>query len=108
MLFRSITNTGDVDGDEVAMLFVKPPPKPAGVTGERPWKELKSFARVSVPAGQTVTAQLPLRIRDLRRWEGAESGRWIVDSGEYTILVGKNADDAETSTLVGTVMIEGD
>ncbi len=103
-----ITNTGDVDGDEVAMLFVKPPPKPAGVTGERPWKELKSFARVSVPAGQTVTAQLPLRIRDLRRWEGAESGRWIVDSGEYTILVGKNADDAETSTLVGTVMIEGD
>ncbi len=103
-----ITNTGAVDGDEVAMLFVKPPPRPAGITGERPWKELASFARVSVPAGQTVTATLPLRIRDLRRWEGDESGRWVTDSGQYTILVGKNADHAEHSTLVGTLMVEGD
>jgi beta-glucosidase len=44
-----ISNTSTVDGDEVALLFVKPPPKPAGIRGERPWKELKSFARVSVP-----------------------------------------------------------
>ena len=104
-----ITNTSTVAGDEVAMLFVKPPtPKPAGITGERPWKELKSFARVSVDAGQTVTAQLPLRIRDLRRWEGAEDGRWVIDSGDYTILVGKDAEDAETSTLTGTVTVNGD
>src|SRR5690606_8770758 len=51
-----VTNTSAVDGDEVVMLFVKPPPKPPGITGERPWKELKSFARVSVAAGTTVTA----------------------------------------------------
>lgn len=103
-----ITNTSELDGDEVAMLFVKPPPTLAGVGGERPWKELKSFARVSVPAGQSVTAELPLRIADLRRWEGAEDGRWIVDSGDYTILVGKNADDAETATTVGSMMVDGD
>lgn len=103
-----IENASELDGDEVAMLFVKPPPTPSSVGGERPWKELKSFARVSVPAGQSVTAALPLRIADLRRWEGAEDGRWIVDSGEYTILVGKNADDAETATTVGSVMVEGD
>ncbi len=102
-----ITNTSAVDGDEVAMLFVKPPPKPAGITGNRPWKELKSFARVSVPAGQTVTAELPVRVRDLRRWEGNESGTWVVDSGVYTILVGKNAEDAEISPLQGTVTIDG-
>jgi beta-glucosidase len=103
-----ITNTSAVDGDEIAMLFVKPPPKPAGSTGKRPWKELKSFARVSVPAGQTVTAELPLRVRDLRRWEGGESGRWVVDSGDYTIMVGKNAEDAETSTIRGTVTVDGE
>ena len=90
------------------MLFVKPPPKPAGITGERPWKELKSFTRVSVPAGQTVPAELPLRIQDLRRWEGGADGRWVIDSGEYTILVGKNAEDAETSGLVGTITVNGD
>lgn len=100
-----ITNTSGVDGDEVAMLFVKPPEKSQSATGERPWKELKSFARVTVPAGATVTAELPLRIRDLRRWEGEEDGKWVLDSGDYTLMVGKNADDAEASTLQATLRI---
>src|SRR6478609_1975430 len=90
-----IENTAGPDGEEVAMLFIKPPAKPSGITGDRPVKELKSFAKVKVPAGQKVTARLPVRIRDLRRWEGAENGKWVTDSGAYTILVGKNADDAE-------------
>jgi len=102
-----IKNTSAVDGDEVAMLFVAPPAKPAAITGDRPIKELKSFARVSVKAGQTVSAQLPLRIRDLRRWEGNERGKWVVDSGTYTILVGKNAEDAETAITRGTLTVEG-
>jgi len=103
-----IHNTSAVDGDEVAMLFVKPPAKPANVTGDRPVKELKSFTRVSVAAGQTVTAQLPLRIRDLRRWQGDANGKWRVDSGVYTILVGKNAQDAEASPTVGTLTVQAD
>ena len=90
------------------MLFVKPPPKPSGIQGERPWKELKSFARVSVPAGTTVTAKLPLRVRDLRRWEGDEMGKWVVDSGDYTILVGKDAEHAETTGPRGTMTVEAD
>ena len=103
-----IKNTSTRDGDEVAMLFVKPPAKPVGILGERPWKELKSFVRVPVPAGQTVTAQLPLRIRDLRRWEGETAGKWITDSGDYKILVGKDAEDAETSTTQGVLHVNGD
>jgi beta-glucosidase len=102
-----ITNTSDVDGDEVVMLFVKPPPTPSGIEGERPWKELKSFTRVSVPAGLTVTAELPVRVRDLRRWEGDDDGRWVVDSGDYTILVGKDAADAETTTNKGVITVNG-
>jgi len=110
-----IKNTSTVDGDEVAMLFVKPPPKPAGEIGDRPVKELKSFARVSVKAGETVTANLPVRMRDLRRWApSAEdtagnivtTGKWVIDSGAYTILVGKDADDAEASTSTqGTLTV---
>lgn len=90
------------------MLFVKPPPRAAGRTGERPWKELKSFARVSVPAMQTVKADLPLRIRDLRRWEGGEDGSWVIDSGEYTIVVAKDAEAAETADTVGIVRVAAD
>ena len=102
-----IENTSTQSGDEIAMLFVKPPPKPAGVTGDRPVKELKSFARISVPAGQKATARLPLRIRDLRRWEGDANGKWVIDSGSFTILVGKNAADAAAGTNQGTLIVEG-
>ncbi|HEY0468580.1 MAG TPA: glycoside hydrolase family 3 C-terminal domain-containing protein [Polyangiaceae bacterium] len=102
-----IKNTSTVDGDEIAMLFVKPPPKPPGLTGDRPVRELKSFARVALMAGQSATVQLPLRIRDLRRWEGGENGKWLIDSGSYTLSVGKNADDAETSSLQGTFTVQG-
>jgi hypothetical protein len=102
-----IQNTSAVAGDEVAMLFIKPPAT-TSFTGDRPWKELKSFARVSVPAGETVKASLPVRVRDLRRWEGDASGRWVIDSGVYTILVGKNAEDAENSPEARTVTINGD
>jgi beta-glucosidase len=93
-----ITNTGPVDGEEVAMMFVAGPPPPAGTTGERNVKELKSFAKVAVPAGQTVTATLPLRIQDLRHWEGGATGQWVIDPGEYTILVGPNAGPAGNVT----------
>ncbi len=103
-----ITNTSEVDGDEVVMLFVKPPARPGGLTGERPWKELKSFARVSVKAGETKEALLPLRVNDLRRWEGGTDGRWVVDSGAYSILVAKDAEAAETTTNTGTLTVNGD
>lgn len=103
-----VKNTSEVDGDEVVFLFIKPPAKPSGIEGERPWKELKSFARVSVPKGETVTARLPVRVHDLRRWEGGKNGKWVIDSGAYTILVGKNAEDAEAGAFAGTVMVSGD
>jgi len=86
------------------MLFVAGPPKPAGMTGERNVKELKSFARVAVPARSTVTATLPVRVQDLRHWEGGADGRWVIDPGDYTLLVGPNA-APDALTLSGVVNI---
>jgi beta-glucosidase len=104
-----ITNTSATDGDETALLFVKPPAHPVHpVTGDRPVKELKSFARVGVGAHSTTTAHLPLRVQDLRHWEGEQDGRWVTDSGDYTILVGKNADDAEAGVNQATLSVQGD
>lgn len=97
-----IANTGDRDGEEVAMLFVAGPPKPTNITGERNVKELKSFAKVAVPAGQTVTATLPVRIQDLRHWEGDENGHWVIDPGQYTLMVGP---DADTLDLTETIQV---
>lgn len=97
-----ITNDSDVDGEEIAMLFVQGPPPAEGVTGKRPVKELKSFAKVRVPAKQTVTAHLPVRVQDLKHWEGDANGKWIIDNGTYTVLVGGNA---ASLTQMGTFTV---
>lgn len=98
-----IHNTGGMDGEEVAMLFVAPPPKPDGITGDRPVKELKGFNKAPIPAGGGVRVTLPLRIDDLRRWEGGANGRYVIDDGDYTIMVGPNAGDLP---LTATVTVE--
>jgi beta-glucosidase len=91
-----IENTGTVAGDEVMMLFVGGPPKSAETNGERPVKELKRFQRVDniQPQGQARSrfrVTFPLNIQELRHWEGSADGRWMIDSGNYTISVGPNS-----------------
>lgn len=86
-----LENTGDVAGSEVVMLFVQGPPKAAQVTGERAQKELKGFARVELDANETRRVTIPLRIQDLRHWEGDENGEYLIDPGEYSVLVGPNS-----------------
>jgi beta-glucosidase len=98
-----ITNASAVAGEEVALLFVKGPATTA--TGARAVKELKSFAKVMVPAMGMTTAHLPLRIQDLRHWEGAATGSWVIDKGVYTVLVGKSGADADL-TAMGTFTID--
>jgi len=63
---------------------------------------------VRVKAGQSVTARLPVRVLDLRRWEGDANGKWVIDSGAYTLLVGKNAEDATNGSTRGTIVVHGD
>ncbi|HEY3496711.1 MAG TPA: glycoside hydrolase family 3 C-terminal domain-containing protein, partial [Polyangiaceae bacterium] len=97
-----VTNTGAVRGDEVAFLFVAGPESSG--TGQRSVKELKSFERVSLSPGETRTVRLPVRIQDLRHWEGGESGRWVVDAGTYSLLVGPSA-ASEDLVLAGTFTV---
>ena len=103
-----IENDSQADGDEVALLFVKPPPRLPGLQGERPHKQLLSFTKVFVPAGKTATVHLPVRIQDLRRWEGGTDGRWVIDPGQYTVVVAPNAEAAETSPLSATFVVAED
>jgi len=103
-----ITNTAGPAGDEIAFLFIKPPTPPAGITGHRPVKELKSFARVSLGMGEKKTVNLPIRIQDLRRWEGGETGHWTIDPGDYGIMVGPSGADADLAKLpMATLKVKG-
>jgi beta-glucosidase len=103
-----VANTGTIDGDEVVMMFVAGPPKPAGITGERPVKELKRFQRVTLKKAGDASGEdakrvtLPLDVQDLRHWEGAQDGSWVIDEGQYTIMVGP---DAAHLPLTGTITV---
>jgi beta-glucosidase len=105
-----IANTGSVAGDEVMMLFVQGPKPPSTVSPYRPVKELKRFQRVNgiQPAGQAKShyrVTFPIRIQDLEHWQGDASGKWVVDSGDYTIMVGPNSANLP---LTGKLTVQGD
>ena len=99
-----VENTGSVAGSEVVMLFVAGPPKEPGITGERPVKELKGFAKVELDAGSRKRVDIPLHVSDLRHWEGDAGGSWMLDPGDYTILVAPNADTGD-DTLTQTLSV---
>jgi beta-glucosidase len=87
-----IKNNSAVKGDEIAMLFVS---YPSTTAVRRSKKELKGFVRVAVEGNQTVTAKIPLRIADLKYWQGEANGSWVVESGPVNIMVGPDAGHLE-------------
>jgi beta-glucosidase len=95
-----VKNRGAVDGEEIVMAFVTYPKTAA----RRPAKELKGFARVGLRAGEEKEVVIPLRMSDIKYWEGtAASGRWVQETGELGILAGPNAGDL---ALRATVVVE--
>lgn len=80
-----ITNTGDVDGEEVVQLYVK-------FSGDDAAMRLKGFERVAVPAGRTVTVTIPVSKTDLSLWD-EEQECWKVAAGKAVIKVGAASDD---------------
>lgn len=95
-----VKNESEIDGEEIAMLFVSYPNTKAS---RRSVKELKGFKKFAVPAGKTARVAIPLRVADLKYWNGDADGHWEVESGDVTIMVGPDADHLG---LAGTLSIE--
>jgi len=84
----TITNESDRDAVEVAQLYIHD--KAASIT--RPVKELKRFARVNVPAGQSTTVEFELCAEDLG-FVGY-SLDFVIEPGDFDIMVGANSDNS--------------
>ncbi|MCQ2519530.1 MAG: glycoside hydrolase family 3 C-terminal domain-containing protein [Lachnospiraceae bacterium] len=94
-----ITNTGDMDGDEVVLAYVdkKPADKKANASNaayadlldpsNQPIKSLCGFKRVSLKKGETKKIVLPVSAYSLTTV--LEDGKRVFLKGEYTIKVGK-------------------
>ena len=84
----TVSNTGVMDGKEIIELYVKEnTPKVS-----RPVKELKSFKKVLVKAGESVCVTFTLDRRCFAYWDD-EIHDWRVDSGKFTVLVGGSSDN---------------
>ena len=81
-----ITNKGKYDQYDVPQLYVhRVDPKV-----EWPYKELKSFSKVLVPAGQTVEVSLPISIESLKYWD-EDAHDWALDATEFELLLCRDA-----------------
>jgi beta-glucosidase len=95
-----ITNAGSVSGREVVQVYTSL----SDSSVQRPPRELKGFAVVSVEPGETATAEIVLRRKELAYWD-VRVDRWVVESGAYTVEVGASSRDIRVSA---DVAIEGD
>lgn len=96
-----IKNTGDVDGAEVAQIYVADKES----TIFRPVKELKGFKKVLLKAGEEQQISVDLSKRAFAFYN-VQLGDWMVETGEFDILVGASSRDIRLSqsiTVTSTV-----
>ncbi len=70
-----VTNTGSVEGAEVAQLYVSDPSAKA----QRPERELKGFEKVRLAPGETKHVTLTLDARAFSYWDEA-AHKWTIES----------------------------
>jgi len=90
-----VTNTGPRAGDEVAEVYVSPPPSSV----LRAPRELKGFARLSLRPGETKSATVTLDRKAFAYFSETGKG-WSVDPGAYSISVGASSRDPRLTASV--------
>ena len=83
-----VTNTGSRAGKEVVQLYVAP----KRGTVIRPVRELRGFDKIELAPGETKTVQFILDRRAYAYWS-TEIHDWYMESEEYEIQIGRNAQD---------------
>jgi hypothetical protein len=86
-LYRvNVTNTGDLEGNDVVLGYVTPPEESLNDPSP-PIKRLFAFQRVHLDVGQTIQIYFPLNIQSLLTI-GHDGSKWL-EPGSYTIIIGK-------------------
>lgn len=90
-----VKNTGKLAGSEVVQLYVHDD----ACTYDRPEKELKAFCKVFLQPGEEQTVTLTLAKEDFSGWY-ADFGEWIVQPGQFALLLGTSAEDIRLTAPV--------
>ncbi|MDQ0230742.1 glycoside hydrolase family 3 C-terminal domain-containing protein [Metabacillus malikii] len=96
----TVTNTSEVDGEEVVQLYVR-----CDISRvKRPLKTLKGFKRVFIKKGQSKVVTFEIRKDELAIWDVTRE-TFCVEKGTYTLMVGSSS---EAIKLEKQVEIDGD
>ena len=91
----NVSNAGGVPGREIVQLYVAP----VDPRVERPAKELKGFADVTLSPGEAKKVVMRLSRRDFAYWD-VLSHDWTADAGEYRLLVGPSSADIRREAVL--------
>lgn len=92
-----VVNEGARAGSEVVQLYVRRAGDPDAVP------VLKGFAKVRLDAGARAEVRVPFTERTFRRFD-LDARAWVVDAGEYELIVGRHSADA---ALTASHRVEG-
>lgn len=92
-----VTNTGKRAGTEVVQMYVRD----LFSTVTRPIKELKGFKKIRLEPGEMTTVQIEITPDSLAFYD--IDMNYVVESGEFEIMVGNSSRDADLRKLVLTV-----
>lgn len=85
----TVKNTGKVEGDEVAQLYVRDDYSSVVTANE----QLKRFQRVHLKAGESKEISFELNPEDLQLLN--VQNKWVVEPGTFSVMVGGSSDDVK-------------
>lgn len=84
----NIKNIGNRRGKEIAQVYISHDGKKIFM----PEKELKAFEKIELNAGEEKKVSIHLNRSSFEHYD-ADSKKWVVEAGEYQILIGKSSRD---------------
>ena len=95
----AIKNTGAVKGTEIAQLYIGK----KSDTVFRPIRELKGFKRMTLEPGEQKFVSIAFDDKSFRFYD-IRTDSWEIETGNYDIMIGKNADEI---VLKGELWVDG-
>lgn len=94
-----VKNTGARAGSEVVQMYIRDHIS----TATRPIKELRGFKKVWLEPGETATVELPITPSSLAFYD--INMEYVVEPGEFSIMVGTSSRDADLDVV--TLRVDG-
>jgi beta-glucosidase len=91
----TVKNTGNRDGDEVSQVYFR-----SETSNDLQAKQtLCAFTRLKVEKGNSTQVSLTIPAKRLRHWDTKQK-QYVVDPGEYALLIGGSSDQANLKTIM--------